>query len=87
MQLLRWSSDSARKLYARLAETTQVSLFDAAAESVVDGVCAFAHAARGHQPRRPSDEGGGGRACSSTSSCYSMPKSFGKAQPQTSCEK
>ena len=38
MQLLRWSSDSARKLYARIADTTQAGLIDSAADAAVDTI-------------------------------------------------
>lgn len=38
MQLLRWSSDAARKLYARLGEQTQVSLLESATDSPIDSV-------------------------------------------------
>ena len=38
MMLLRWSSDAARKLYARLGETVQSALLDKAAVTEVDSV-------------------------------------------------
>lgn len=38
MQLLRWSSDSARKLYARLGEQTQVGLLESAGDAHLDSV-------------------------------------------------
>ena len=38
MQLLRWSSDEARKLYARMAEGTQASMLEAAVEAPIDSI-------------------------------------------------
>ena len=38
MLLLRWSSESARKLYARVADSTQVGLLESAAEAAIDTV-------------------------------------------------
>jgi hypothetical protein len=38
MLLLRWSSDAARQLYARLGDQSQVQLIDAAADATVDSI-------------------------------------------------
>ena len=52
MQLLRWSSDAARRLYARLQEGVQASQLDAAAEASFES-SPLTHAAQHVRRHRP----------------------------------
>ena len=59
MLMLRWSSDAARRLYARVGDSAQVTLYEAAADAAIDSI-------RSHTLFALDRAGGGGTGAPST---------------------